>query len=262
MDPSATLIDSSIDPPNNPATAGCTDPRPRPSADRRVLAAIEVILCSDFPTQAGLAWAMTFFGFGPLDQDGGLNLQFVAPLLLVDTVLLIGLILLFLRLHGERPRKVFLGEARWGTELRAALPMVGVAYAIALTVMLIAGAIAPWLHTVEKNPLQNLLLAPRDAVIFALVVVLAGGVREELQRAFILTRFEQSLGGPAVGIVVSSLAFGVGHIVQGVDAAIATGILGAFWGVAYLRRRSVISPVVSHAAFDLLQIAFFLISGH
>jgi membrane protease YdiL (CAAX protease family) len=77
-----------------------------------------------------------------------------------------------------------------------------------------------------------------------------------------LTRFEQSLGGPAVGIVVSSLAFGVGHIVQGVDAAIATGILGAFWGVVYLRRRSVISPVVSHAAFDLLQIAFFLVSGH
>ena len=64
-----------------------------------------------------------------------------------------------------------------------------------------------------------------------------------------------------MGVVVSSLAFGIGHVVQGADAAIATGILGAFWGIAYLRRRSVVAPVVSHAAFDLLQIAVFLVSG-
>jgi membrane protease YdiL (CAAX protease family) len=261
-------MDSSA-PPTNPSTEFpglAAESRrgveaPRTPGRQRILAIIEVFLCSDFPTQAGLAFTMTYLGFGAVGQDGGLNLQFVAPLLLVDTALLIGLILLFLRVHGERPRQVFLGDARWRTELRAALPMVGVAYAIAFTVMLGVGALAPRLHTVEKNPLQNLLLAPSDAAIFALVVILAGGVREEMQRAFILTRFEQSLGGPAVGVVVSSVAFGIGHVVQGADAAIATGILGAFWGIAYLRRRSVVAPVVSHAAFDLLQIAVFLVSG-
>ena len=34
-----------------------------------------------------------------------------------------------------------------------------------------------------------------DAAIFALVVMIAGGVREEIQRGFVLHRFEQYLGG-------------------------------------------------------------------
>ena len=42
------------------------------------------------------------------------------------------------------------------------------------------------------------------------------------------------------------------------DAGIATGLLGAFWGFVYLRRRSAIAPIVSHAGFDLLQILPFL----
>ena len=70
-------------------------------------------------------------------------------------------------------------------------------------------------------------------------------------------------GNPAtsvsgVGVVVTSLLFGAGHRIQGYDASIATGLLGAFWGVIYLRRRSVVAPVVSHSGFNLLQLAQFL----
>ncbi|HVB37643.1 MAG TPA: CPBP family intramembrane glutamic endopeptidase, partial [Vicinamibacterales bacterium] len=88
---------------------------------------------------------------------------------------------------------------------------------------------------------------------------IAGGLREEIQRAFILRRFERYLGGPTVGIIVSSIGFGAGHIVQGWDAVVTTAALGAFWGVVYLRRRSIAAPVVSHAGFDLLQIGQYVI---
>jgi membrane protease YdiL (CAAX protease family) len=54
------------------------------------------------------------------------------------------------------------------------------------------------------------------------------------------------------------VAFGGGHLIQGKDAALATGLLGAFWGVVYLRRRSAVAPMVSHAGFNLLQIVPFL----
>ena len=70
------------------------------------------------------------------------------------------------------------------------------------------------------------------------IAILAGGVREELQRAFLLQRFEQHLGGLTLGVIVLSIAFGLGHFPQGWDAVIATGLLGAFWAVVYLRRRS------------------------
>ena len=90
-------------------------------------------------------------------------------------------------------------------------------------------------------------------------MVVAGGVREEIQRAFLLHRFEVWLGGGAVGLVVTSIAFGAGHLsCRASTPAIATGLLGAFWGVVYLRRRSAVAPIVSHAGFDLLQIVPFL----
>jgi membrane protease YdiL (CAAX protease family) len=92
------------------------------------------------------------------------------------------------------------------------------------------------------------------------VVLIAGGVREEIQRAFLLHRFEGWLGGGMFGVIVTSVAFGAGHLLQGYDAAIVTGMLGALWGVVYLRRRSAVAPMVSHAGFDLLQIVQFALT--
>jgi membrane protease YdiL (CAAX protease family) len=138
------------------------------------------------------------------------------------------------------------------------VPLIFGALALGLGILLVLRWLLPSLHTVAHNPLEDLIRRPRDAWLFALVVVVAGGVREELQRAFLLRRFEQWLGGATVGVVVASLAFGAGHLIQGADAAVTTGILGAFWGVVYLRRRSVVAPVVSHSGFNLAQIAQLL----
>ena len=46
---------------------------------------------------------------------------------------------------------------------------------------------------------SDMLQTPRDAVIFAFVVMIAGGVREEIQRGFIIRRFDQYLGGGLAG---------------------------------------------------------------
>ena len=53
---------------------------------------------------------------------------------------------------------------------------------------------------------------------------------------------------------VLSTACGLGHLLQGRDAAITTGVLGAFWAIVYLRRRSSIAPMVSHAGFHALEV--------
>ena len=55
-------------------------------------------------------------------------------------------------------------------------------------------------------------------------------------------------------LVVLSVAFGLGHVLQGRDAGIATGLLGLMWAVMYVRRRSSVAPVVSHAGFNSLEI--------
>ena len=114
---------------------------------------------------------------------------------------------------------------------------------------------APWLHNVPTNPFEELAASgPGRAALFGVIAISPGGVREELQRAFLLNRFEQHLGGATVGVVVLSTAFGLGHFVQGWDAVITTGMLGAFWAIVYLRRRSSVAPVVSHAGFNSLEV--------
>ena len=227
----------------------------------RVIALLEVLICSDYPTQLALGATFAVLGFGPYTAQGQLRLGYVVGLSLADAAALIGLILLFLYAHGERPRNVLLGRRPFSLEAAAGLPLILVAFGIGIAVLAPIQRFAPWLHTVEHNPLQALLRSPRDAWLFALVVVVAGGVREEIQRAFLLHRFERWLGGGVTGVIVTSAAFGAGHLLQGADAAIATGLLGAFWGATYLRRRSAVASMVSHSGFDLLQILQFIVVG-
>jgi membrane protease YdiL (CAAX protease family) len=206
-----------------------------------------------------LALGTTFnaLGFGAY-SGGRLQVGYVVTVSLVDTIVLVGLVLLFLHAHGERPREILLGHRAVASEAAQGVLLIPIAIAIGVGVLAIILRFAPSLHTVEHNPFQELLGSPRDAWLFALVVLVAGGVREEIQRAFLLHRFEISLGGGALGVVATSAAFGIGHLLQGTDAAIATGLLGAFWAVVYLRRRSIVAPMVSHAGFDLMQIVGFL----
>lgn len=219
---------------------------------------LAVALCSGFPTQIALGALLVASGFSPEGQ--ALSVGYVVALSLLDTVVLTGLVVFFLRAGGESPRSLLLGRRPIGDEALAGLPLALVALALAAVVLTALHAFAPWLRTYESNPLQDLIATPRDAALFAIVVVVAGGVREEIQRAFLLSRFERSLGGPAVGVVVTSVAFGAGHVVQGADAAVATGLLGAFWSVVYLRRRSVVAPVVSHSVFNLVQLTQFIVT--
>jgi membrane protease YdiL (CAAX protease family) len=235
--------------------------RERPTPLERAVALLEVLICSDYPTQFALASTFAAVGYRPFAANGRLLVGYVVTLSLIDTALLIALILLFLHAHGERPRDVFVGARGAGREALAGVLMTFVALGIGIGILLAIQKLAPSLHTVEHNPFQELLQTRRGAAVFALVAIVAGGVREEIQRAFLLHRFDAWLGGGTIGVLITSAAFGAGHLLQGVDAAIATGTLGAFWGLVYLWRRSAVAPVVSHSGFNLLQIVQYLAVG-
>jgi membrane protease YdiL (CAAX protease family) len=220
-----------------------------------------VLICSEYPTQLALAQTFMAFGYGPFSRAGQLRIGYVVGLSLADAAILIGLVFVFLRAHNESARDVLTGRRPVLREAVAGMPMIFTALVISIAVLFAVQRFAPQLHTVAENPLQALLHSKRNALLLSLVVIVAGGVREEIQRAFLLHRFEQWLGGGAVGVVVTSVAFGAGHLYEGLDAVLATALLGAFWGVVYLRRRSVVAPMVSHSGFDLLQIVQFLVVG-
>ena len=232
-----------------PGTAAAA---PTPLGDRLVAIA-EVTLCSGFPTQLGLIVLFTLVGAAPVTAAGQLSLSYIVLLTLADAALVLLLVWLLLRAHAERPVAAFVGTRGFGGEVLLGIGLVPAALLLVAVTFGIMVRVAPWLHNVPENPLEALIQSPASAVWFGVVSVVAG-LREEVQRAFILRRFEQHLGGAVIGLVVFSVAFGLGHLLQGWDAVVATGLLGAFWGIVYLTRRSVVAPIVCHAIFNLTEI--------
>lgn len=230
-----------------------------PLAIARVSAIFEILLCSGIPSQLALAYMFALAGFTP-HVGGRLSFAYIASLLLLDATLLIALIFWLLRRRGERPREVFLGARPVGSEVKLGVGLTAVVFALAVVVLSAARIFFPSLHNVKENPLQDLIQSPAQAFLLAIVATISGGLREEIQRAFIIHRFEQYLGGAHVGLILYSLVFGLGHSLQGWDAVLTTAMLGGFWGWIYIKRRSIVAPVVSHSGFNAAEIFVFLIS--
>lgn len=232
-----------------------------PGTHDRLVAIAEILLCSSVPTQALIGAVLQLSGWPATDPAGHLSLPFVLTLSLADTLVLIALMVALTRAHGESATDLWIGHRRVRREISVGLLLIPVVFIGVVVLLNTLRLAAPWLHNVPQNPLEQLAGTAVDAAMFALVAIVAGGVREELQRAFLLRRFERSLGGPAVGVIVLSVAFGLGHYTQGLDAIITTGALGAFWAVVYLRRRSSVAPIVSHAGFNSLEILRVAVLG-
>ena len=212
------------------------------------------MLCSGLPTQLLLITVVRGLGMPMQVEGGGVNPAFLFTVSLLDAVAVIALIVLLLRAHGESVREVLFARTRLLKEATVGIAMIPLALAVVVVIRLLVLTYAPQLHNVTRNPFEDMLQNRTDVMIFAVVVMVAGGVREEVQRGFIVHRFGHYLGGGLFGVLVYSVLFGLGHYEQGYDAAIATGTLGAMWGLVYLRRGSVVAPMVSHAGFNLVQI--------
>lgn len=226
----------------------------------RLRAALEVFLCSGIPTQLFVGGLLLAAHVQPT-TNGQLDTTWVSLVTLGDTILVLGLAVLLTRSHGESARMLFFGERPAIIEaIFGVLLVVPLLLGVWLVVIWLQLSL-PALHNVTENPFGAMLQSRGQVVAFAAVALVGGAVREEVQRAFLLTRFERHLGGPAFGLVVTSLAFGAGHWVQGWDSAIAIGMLGAVWGFIYLQRRSIVMPMVSHAGFNSFEIVQILIAG-
>jgi membrane protease YdiL (CAAX protease family) len=238
-----------------PAPAAMPLPEPRPRRPSTLGALVQIALCSGIPTQLAVLYVLVALGVKPPSTAKDWSLSYVAIVLLSDSALVVTLLLTFLAWSGERAREVFLGTRSIAREWVFGLGLVPIAFLIIGVINAIVQAYAPKLHLPE-NPFQPLVSTRQGIVIFTTLSILVGGLREEMQRAFALHRFAQ-IGIPYLGLIIFSVFFGLGHYVQGADAAIMTGSLGALWGFVYLRRRSLVAPAVCHGAFDAIQVIAF-----
>ena len=187
----------------------------------------------------------------PSPQDVAQILFYVsvkaAAFALVVTVLM--------RASGER-----IGDLGFRLPTAREAIVIGIPFTLALFVVtnvVLNSALASILGGGSSRSIAHLFRDPAQAPLWVLTALIGGGFAEELERAFILTRFEKLFGraGLIAALTLSTIVFGLGHLYQGPAGAISAGFTGLVMAFVYLRRRRVMDAMLVHAAFDLLGIA-------
>jgi membrane protease YdiL (CAAX protease family) len=60
-----------------------------------------------------------------------------------------------------------------------------------------------------------------------------------------------------IGLVLWTLFFAYGHMMQGIDNAAGAGALGLIFGLLYIWRRNLVAPIVAHAAYDVTTLIIY-----
>ena len=92
-------------------------------------------------------------------------------------------------------------------------------------------------------------------LFFVANVILAPAVEETVYRGFVLPRLVQTLG-PAFGVILSCIAFGLLHWLGGLWYMVLTGVVagGLFAGLR-LWRGSLLAPFAAHLSLNLVEFA-------
>lgn len=92
----------------------------------------------------------------------------------------------------------------------------------------------------------------RERRVFVFVALGAGVSEELLYRAFLIhAAYRFGLGPFAAGAAAAGI-FGCAHIYQGARGVVTTTLVGAAMALLYLTTKSLVAPIVAHAALDLV----------
>jgi uncharacterized protein len=185
-----------------------------------------------------------------------MDARLVAASLLLEAGIALCLLLALLRAHGESWRDIGLHGEGWLGDLWLGVAIVPLFFVVNILVMYFFRVFVPQYY-LDKNPLTEIIRTPADLGMFLLSALIAGGIKEELQRAFIIVRFRQHLGGAKAGLVVWSVAFGAQHYVQGAQGIVAATLFGFIFGVLFLARRSILPAIFAHAIYDTVALLSF-----
>ena len=234
----------------------CSDFSLRPATPERFRAVFEIIMVSGVVSSflVSLVFAAIFGRdrMKLMEMDIGL----LAAYLLSESAAAFLILFILMKTRGETLSALGLNLRNWKKHV-----LLGVLAAPFLIIVSVVTGLAFKLflpeYALEKNPLLEMIRSPRHLALFITAGIVAGGIKEELQRAFILCRFKYHLGGSIAGLVIWSLVFGAGHYAQGLQGVCAAAILGFIFGVLYLAHGNLILPITAHAVYNTLALTIY-----
>jgi membrane protease YdiL (CAAX protease family) len=221
----------------------------------RLLAFFEVLMLSGIISSV-LA-SLIFAGLYRKNTDLiAANAKILVSFILLESALTFLFLFVILKAHRETISGLGLRWIHWKSNFFIGLAVAPCLLLINAFIALIFRNFLPNYY-LEKNPLTEGIQTPFQLGLFILAALIAGGIKEELQRAFIIRRFRRYLGGAGLGLLLWSFAFGAGHYVQGVQGIVTATIYGLIFGLLYLIRGSLIGPIVAHGTYDTLALLLF-----
>lgn len=192
----------------------------------------------------------------PPESSPGLEANLSTPALLVNVALshgLLGSLLVATVWYGEIPP----GALGIAPDVTAAIGP-GIALGVGLYVANEAAAMVATRFDITHNERLRELLAPDSTagwvVLLGGVLPLIAVVEELLFRAALIGGLAVGFGLPVWGLaVVSSVAFGIGHGLQGPGGVLVTGGLGFVLAAAFILSGSLAVVVIAHYLINALE---------
>jgi membrane protease YdiL (CAAX protease family) len=209
-----------------------------------------------------LAAAPIFAVFGDTTEGGASGFSELAQGIVVDVVL-VGTLVYWLRTRhrGWRTSLRIVPDARVGREVAIG---AGLGVVVRIVAGIVAAAVIAVLAAVTNQDVDVPEQVTTDLrgfqlVVFALFAAVVAPITEEFLFRGLIYRSIRDRHGVALGAVVSAVLFGAIHYVPGPwpDALalqvtmVVTG-LGLAW--VYERRKTLLAPIVGHAAFNLIAV--------
>jgi membrane protease YdiL (CAAX protease family) len=168
------------------------------------------------------------------------------------------LIFLFLRLDREPIRAVGLHLKDLEGEIWTAFWSLVIIFSFNLAVMVMISIFLPDLATkLAKERTEVFKLFPTSSPLWLILITAFVGFYEELVfRGFLITRLKVVAGNIWVTLFISSLLFGIAHNYQDLLAMTQITVIAFIVGMMFVLRKSLISPILAHMAFDFINLAF------
>jgi membrane protease YdiL (CAAX protease family) len=230
-----------------PESAAPEESRGQPNWTQQ-LVELGVFLLFIFPSTA-ISFYMYFFH----TQGGrGLgNFRSYAISCMCSDFALVALIFFFLWRNGEPFRSMGWNFRNGGRDIRLGC-LLSLCIPLPILLLVILGTKAGQPVHLKNLALLAAQVEAQGAYFLAFLFVIVTALAEEIIfRGYLILRLKAITASPGLAVIISAVIFGMGHAWKGAAGAIGSGLVGVFFGLVYLRRRSLVAPITMHFLADI-----------
>ena len=193
-------------------------------------------------------------------RHGSLNFKLVAFGTILRDLALVSLIVFFLWRNGEP-----ISQIGWSVGKRWKDVIWGMVIFVPLFIS--ASFLEKGLQrlgfSVPATPLpfSAATRGPLDLLLAFMLVAIVAFAEETIFRGYLILRFRNITASPLQAVVFSSVIFSLGHGYEGSAGVVTVGFMGLVFGIIYLWRKTLVTPMTIHFLQDFIGILILPLMG-